>query len=294
MTDILDMLHPAVKERTLQAKFAPKMNFDQRCAALALLQAGVARKVVAELFGCSHKTLSHMGNTRGIRYRRERDELANLGEVEFRNKYITPDLALKVNAIISGKVKAITDSNFEPASHAVNTPGGPNPKAKAREGWHTTPKGDRFEVVWLEADVCTPGSAAGWYGSDDQGPFYTNFDEKPAKTSTEAYNGCLEIIYGEKEQPPVRAGEYTTLILDWGDLNHDLALLAWTMNKYNLDRMEFVAKQLIDVKNQKGHDADLDGLLRLISLAQTVKDDLDAHIKQMFDNPKGKARAKRD
>lgn len=111
-----------------QGKFAPKLEPEERCAVLALIQSGVDAGVVAVAFGIDRRTVGHIKNTASIHYKETRKELSRLGAVEFAKTYITPEVVERV-----AKAQKPDDP---PVLTSKTVDGVPNPRSKAMAGIH--------------------------------------------------------------------------------------------------------------------------------------------------------------
>jgi hypothetical protein len=94
-----------------RGRFAPKLDFAQRCEILALYKQGVGRKILADAFGIDRRTVTHIYNPASPHYKEVRAEFNRLGEEDFRNTYVTEGGAARV-------ASAISIGEDEPSSNA--------------------------------------------------------------------------------------------------------------------------------------------------------------------------------
>lgn len=149
MTDLSAILPAKAFNTKRDDNFAPRLDFDLRCAVLALLKAGVRRPILAATFGIDKRTVGHIGNSASPNYRNVRQELEKLGEVAFRDKYLTEE--------ILAKLKEATDKYIEPEPRPnpkIN-PANASPRARGKSGIQTVKPDQcryshRLDIQWKE------------------------------------------------------------------------------------------------------------------------------------------------
>jgi hypothetical protein len=162
MTDLTAILPAGAFQTKRTDEFAPKLGFEERCAILALLRAGVRRPILAAAFGIDKRTIGHIGNNASQHYRNVRQEYEKLGAVDFKEKYLT-------EAILA-KLKAAADE-FKPPEPRLNpkiNPAQASPRARGKSGIQTVKPDQcrfshRLDIQWKEPPD-TP--TTGWHFRD--------------------------------------------------------------------------------------------------------------------------------
>lgn len=163
-----------------KGKFAPKLNFAERCAVLHLSTQGVDNNKLSEIFNIDYRTVGRLVNPDSPRYKSVRDELYRLGPEEFGRTYYTESIHHRVRSFSKGLQDRINEKSRERADKAART----------QEGWHRIyhtfdKKECRVEIRWQDLELGT-----GWFYRDldskwpDEWSFPDN--EKPSTTSAEA------------------------------------------------------------------------------------------------------------
>ena len=190
---IIDTLNPA-SLRLDAGRFAPKLNFEERCAVLAAYLAGVNRRLLAVAFRINRRTVTHIYNSRSIHYKDVRKELEKLGREEFIRTYLTEHVATMLKTIEQDEAaKIIINLNDKEASklaHAVTTP---NKRRNKDEGYHTLhPEhceySHRVQIAWTSGF-----HGEGWYYRDLDGAFpseWMHSGRESIITSTTALTGA--------------------------------------------------------------------------------------------------------
>lgn len=167
-------------------KFAPKLTEDDRCAVLALVQAGVKRDVVARAFDVDRRTVGHICNTNGLRYKPTRQRYVAEGHEEFIKKYVTEEVALKV-AAVSDPAKVEAAKTRSPSGRANRMAGEHKVKPEQCQYEH------RIEIRFLNETV-EEGSKVGWHYRDiDSDPdAWLHNGDASLMTSQACYEAVLE------------------------------------------------------------------------------------------------------
>lgn len=150
------------------SKFSPKLEFAERCAALALVRAGVDVRIVAAALDVDRRTVRHIANPSSVHYRQVRKEMENLGTIDFTVKYVTPEIVAKVEAAKIDPVIEQDDKEVVQARTAQD--GRPNPRARGMAGIHVVrPEhcrmDHRIEIAYREADDVAE-TVEGWHYRD--------------------------------------------------------------------------------------------------------------------------------
>lgn len=162
---------------TQQSRFAPKLDFAQRCEVLAFYRSGISRVILAKAYNIDRRTVTHMANPNSPHYHDIRREWERLGPDEFKKRYITEEGGQRVSAlIVNGKA-----------------PVGPSPQANKYRGINMV-KTDLCKFAHrVEVEFFPDGHhGPGWYYrdlDDSQSPddwFYSG-DESLMTSKT-----CLE------------------------------------------------------------------------------------------------------
>lgn len=189
--ELSDILPPqAFREQKRTDQFAPKLEFEDRCAILALLRAGIRRPLLSAVFNVDRRTVGHIGNTASPHYKDVRKERERLGEVAFREKYLTET--------VLAKVKAVAEEYQPPEENRPNpatNPHEPSRRAAGKSGINTVKPDQcryshRLDIQWRGLGEAYDDSPAGWYyrdlDSSDTEAWLHNGDES-RKTS----HSCL-------------------------------------------------------------------------------------------------------
>ena len=190
MSDPLSMLPTSSYKAIRGGKFAPKLDDEQRCSVLALVKAGVKREVVATAFGVDRRTVGHICNPSGLRYRNIREKYKAMGHEEFVKTYITEQVAKRV--------ADASDSETETVEVKTKSPSG---RASRMAGEHKVqPEQCNYEhkiLIKYFKDPSITGSI-GWHYADitdakegDELVFLHNGDDS-LMTSHACYNAVLE------------------------------------------------------------------------------------------------------
>jgi len=158
--------------------YEPKLTFPERCGILALYQSGLSVELLAAAFKVNRRTVRHIINPEGKKYRDVRAEVLRHGEHEFRSIYITEALTQRI-AEAAGKSETKLNFKEYDAAHADRAPKA-NPRATIHEGitlyqgpW---PFAHRIEIKWLaENEAPNAEHPAGWFARDldDDPEFWT-------------------------------------------------------------------------------------------------------------------------
>lgn len=182
----------------------PKLPFLEQCLAFAALTNKIKPSVVALAFGLTRTAISQLHgclHPTSRRYRRVRDEFAQLGEDAFMAKYYDNALHVRI-------AKAKHDVDQERARRIY---GAPNPKARAHDskerGAFEPLEGEFYAVRWLpvrlpdypiagwffspcQADATKPELAPGWIWHGIEANAGGEF--RPFRTSTLAWRAVYE------------------------------------------------------------------------------------------------------
>lgn len=154
---------------TKNNKYVPKLNFAQRCAALAAVKYGLNKRVVAAAFGINRGTLGHIIRPESPHYRDVRKEYFDLGHDRFIKQYLTPDV---MELLDRAAADPDVQLSYDQVKAARAGSGRPNPKADKYKGRykHIDPFGDTslIEIAWVEdpgndPDLQETNRPAGWY-----------------------------------------------------------------------------------------------------------------------------------
>lgn len=154
-------------EKAPPSKFSAKLEYAERCAALALVRAGVDRRIVAVAFNVDRRTISHIVNPQSVHYKDVRREFDKLGPTEFTVQYVTPEVVERVGNAKLDPVVFLSDDKV-PRS----VPDTPNPRAKGAEGIHVLKpeqckNSHRIEIAWRDnRSVDDEDAEWGWHYRD--------------------------------------------------------------------------------------------------------------------------------
>ena len=144
-------------------KYAPKLDFEQRCEILALYRSGVGRTVLAEAYGLDRRTITHIYNPNSVHYRNVREAEEKLGSDAFLKRFITENALARLRRVVKKPAEVVHD------------PAAPKAKRSATKhaGIHyimtsSTSYEHRIQIGWCEATLDNDG--AGWYYRDADGP----------------------------------------------------------------------------------------------------------------------------
>lgn len=138
--------------RQNSTKFAPKLDFKQRCEIYALSILGFDREVLAKVYGVDRRTITHICNAKSPHYKNVRVEALSMGENNFINSYATED------------VKKIA------LMHRDQDKTGNNRYASGKMGLHMM-RNDmckydhRVQILWVEGGTNNV-KESGWYYRD--------------------------------------------------------------------------------------------------------------------------------
>jgi hypothetical protein len=135
---------------------------------------------VAAAFKINRRTVRHITNDAGKKYRSVRDEARRLGEFEFRKQYITEDVGIKL-AEVAGKIETLQSfKEYDAAATKGERIQTANKRANGCEGitlyqgpWSFA---HRIEIKWLaENEAPNAEHPAGWFARDldDDPEFWT-------------------------------------------------------------------------------------------------------------------------
>lgn len=173
------------------SKFAPKLSAFERCQVLALRKSGMSKGAIAITFGIDRRTVTHICNPRGTRYRSVRNEADSLGDKAFILKYVTEDLMQRVRAAAATPEGQASDDVDRQTPGAAKV-GRVNKHATGKSGI-SMHKGDghtfthRIDVKWVEGK---DGFPDGWYAdlldTSEAGQLLGNPDDNSHLTSLSA------------------------------------------------------------------------------------------------------------
>ena len=190
---ILDRLDPS-SLREDAGRFAPKLNFDERCGILAAYLSGVSRRLLAAAFNINRRTVTHIYNKNSVHYKEVRKELERMGVDEFKRQYMTEIIANKLmEAEQNTRVRILVELDDKEESAWANKLMRPNPKRTKDMGYHTLhPEhctySHRVQIGWAAGHF-----GVGWYYRDLDGSFpdaWMHSGEESILTSTSALAGA--------------------------------------------------------------------------------------------------------
>jgi len=183
MTSPLSLIPQEDFKNSNSGKFAPKLNEEERCSVMALVQSGVKRERVAVAFNIDRRTVGHIVNEQSVRYRSVRKKYRALGHDDFVAKYLTESVALKV-AALPREIEAP-----KPA-------GGISPRANRLAGRHTVHPDQCGYDHHVEIKYHDEGEAGpGWYYRDEDSKAPDTWFHNGAAslaTSQACYDALLE------------------------------------------------------------------------------------------------------
>jgi hypothetical protein len=149
---------PELLKEKGSTKFSPKLDFDERCAILAMVSYGVKREVVARAYSIDKRTVAHIVNSSSPHYKDVRRKYTEMGRDSFIKEYATPEAVAKLHAVRDRFAKAEPVVGSTPASA----------RAKSHAGTHVLyPPQCAYphtvEIAWRDADGDNP---AGWWYRD--------------------------------------------------------------------------------------------------------------------------------
>lgn len=155
---------PAELMQLGESKFASKLTVHERCQVLALRKAGMSKGAIAITFGIDRRTVTHICNATGTRYRNVRDQAQSMGDSAFITKYVDDELMQRVKAAAeTPEAKASDEKDAKkPGGSKLNVV---NPRANGKAGV-SMHKGaghaftHRVDVKWIEGK---DGFPDGWY-----------------------------------------------------------------------------------------------------------------------------------
>lgn len=158
MTNLREILPETAFKAKRRDKFQPKLEYNERCAILALVKAQVSRPLVSLVFDIDRRTIGHIVNSHSAHYKNVRAEFEKMGELDFAKKYVTE----KVTQRVAEQAKTFRAVAREEVAAAPNAP---SPRAAKKKGLHTvTPEqcaySHRIDIQWM--DEPEPG----WYYRD--------------------------------------------------------------------------------------------------------------------------------
>jgi hypothetical protein len=149
----LDALIPLLQIN--KYKFAPKMDFTQRCQILALYRKGFSSEVLARIYKINRRTLTHIYNPNSPHYKNVREQLTVMGLERFKETYATPEVVRTALAY---------ESEYD-RTKEVN-----NKHANGKQGVHVVRNNfcnydHRVIIQWVEAGERNI-TVSGWYYRD--------------------------------------------------------------------------------------------------------------------------------
>lgn len=175
-TEILRRRLPASAFKDSQ-KFAAKLNFEKRCAILALERiSGVSRPVLAAAFGVNRGTVAYICNNSSPHYKDVRREYNELGRDAFERKYLTEEIIDRIAEVTGDPETQMTDAELRAfkASQGI-TP--PRKSADAHAGtWAVLDafffkfQPGKIDIVWFEEESEIPEGVNGKFGASFDGP----------------------------------------------------------------------------------------------------------------------------
>jgi hypothetical protein len=165
---------------TDRGKFAPKLNFQQRCEVLALYKQGVSRACLADVFNIDRRTVTHMHNPQSKHYRDVRAEYERLGHDEFCRTYITENGTARINAVLNKAESAL--------GQRANRNAGIN-----MVGNDFTHHDHRVQIEWRDGAI-----GVGWYYQDVDGPAPSEWlhnGPDSIRTSTDCLKAVKENLF---------------------------------------------------------------------------------------------------
>lgn len=176
--DLLSKL-PATAFRSGSPNFEPKLNFDERCAVLALHRQNVSIVMLAAAFGINRRTVNRIVADGSTRYREVRDQEKRMGTEEFCQHYITEEITQRVAAAADKPETKQSSDQYDQTPKAERS-GIPSQRANSLAGinmWQVpgAEYAHRIEVKWLEANTAEDDNGpfehpAGWFSRDLDGP----------------------------------------------------------------------------------------------------------------------------
>lgn len=177
MLDHLSLIPKEAMTNGQTGKFAAKLTFEERCAALACVVYGVSRPIVAAAFSINRRTVTHIVNEHSAHYKDTRKKLKELGKDEFIKEYLTESVAVKIKEAAQVGVVQHHSSDVTPGTV-------PSPRASRCAGINVVQPeqctySHRIEIAYFTEDAAfdesNPGDraiATGWH--------YRDLDDKTA------------------------------------------------------------------------------------------------------------------
>jgi len=168
-------------------RFASKLSFASRCEILALYRKGFKREALAAMYGLDRRTITHIYTPHSEHYKNVRQEEKAMGEVRFREKYLTPTLVEKAYTYNQENRKEESVNNRQ----ATNKAGVHQMRGQMCDYEH------RVVIQWREPDGDI--EIAGWYymdlDGDDPDRWFCGWDKSSLKTSQACYDlAFIEIM----------------------------------------------------------------------------------------------------
>lgn len=189
----LDRIPPSLMGGS-DGKFKAKLDFAERCSALAAVRAGIKKDVVAAAFGVDRRTISHMVNPYSKHYKQLRDEEKKLGPDEFKLRYFDEKTLIRIQKA------ALPIEKKEEAEVA-----GPNARSRAKAGIQVVrPEqctyNHRLEIAFRTGQTPIGGTIVqeGWWYRDLDGPDpdeWCRGDDASLMTSVACLNYAKGNIY---------------------------------------------------------------------------------------------------
>lgn len=164
---------PQVLQKNI--KYAPKMSFADRCAALAAVRMGINKKLVALAFGVNVSTIEYVASPSSRHYKDVRKEYADLGHERFVKEKLTDDYVRKIMAF-KDDARLDLDNKTIDAGLALERAKahGPDRRAKGLEGKHSI-----FDPIagslWVHVEFVQPPLSALWPNPRPEG-WYVRYD----------------------------------------------------------------------------------------------------------------------
>lgn len=181
--DPIALIPRAAFRQHVVTKFSPKLEFDERCAILALSKSGVIRDLLSTAFGVDRRTVSHIVNPQSPHYKEVRKEYARLGHEEFVKKYVTEEISLRIAAAHENRRVEAEKEEAKPSRRSNRYEGMQRVQPEQCSREHIV------EIAWLDTDE----HPAGWYyrdtSSDEPTTWLHNGDDSRRTSKT-----CLDAL----------------------------------------------------------------------------------------------------
>lgn len=173
-------------------RFAPKLDFTQRCQVLALFRVGFNKEELAVIYGINRRTVTHIVNPLSDHYKDVKQEETGLGREMFVERYATDEVLARAGKHRTSKVQVNNkNANRKQGLHVVQ---GRYCGYKHRVYVQWQDQSDRFDI-------------AGWYYKDLDGDapdrwLIAGGNAESARSSMECYNAMLLEITDKTEITP--------------------------------------------------------------------------------------------